>query len=53
MKVKITTDRMPWAAGKPHPLNSEPDLPSKEANALIDSGFAEKLTAKKASDDSE
>ncbi|NRB02511.1 MAG: hypothetical protein HRU30_04530, partial [Rhodobacteraceae bacterium] len=50
---KITTDRKPWAAGKPHAFGDEPDLPAGEAKALIDNGFAEKLNAKKADDGGE
>jgi hypothetical protein len=41
--IKITTDREPWAAGLPHPLGAEIDVPADEAEALIANGFAEAL----------
>ena len=41
MRVKITTDRQPWAGGRPHDQGDTPDLEEAEALALIDAGFAE------------
>lgn len=41
MRVKITTDREPWAGGTSHAKGSTPDLDAEEARILIDAGFAE------------
>ena len=40
MKIKITTDRMPWANGKPQHEGAELDVADAEADALIERGFA-------------
>lgn len=40
-RIKITTDRQPWAAGMPHDMGAEIDVPADEAAALIANGFAE------------
>lgn len=40
-RIKITTDRQPWAAGMPHDMGAEIDVPAAEAEALIANGFAE------------
>jgi hypothetical protein len=43
--IKITTDREPWAAGSPHPMGAEIDVPAEEAEALVAHGFAEIIGA--------
>lgn len=50
MKIKITTDRQPWAAGRPHDMGAEVDVDDAEAAALIDAGFAEACGPAKAAD---
>jgi len=40
MKIKITTDRQPWAAGRPHDNGAEVEVDADEAAALIAAGFA-------------
>lgn len=42
-RIKITTDRQPWAAGMPHELGAEIDVPADEAEVLIANGFAEAI----------
>lgn len=41
MKIRITTDRMPWINDQPHPLGAEVVGDDAEAQLLIDEGFAE------------
>ena len=48
MKIKITTDRRPWAAGRPHVKGAEIDVDADEAATLIDAGFAVAVKAEKA-----
>ena len=40
MKIKITTDRMVWAGGKPQESGAVVEVSADEAKAIIDSGFA-------------
>tara|TARA_R100000951_G_scaffold72717_1_gene61269 strand:- start:1146 stop:1427 length:282 start_codon:yes stop_codon:yes gene_type:complete len=40
MKIKITTDRKPWANGSPRVKDDEIELDDAEAKALIDAGMA-------------
>lgn len=40
MKIKITTDRNPWANGSPRVKDDEIELDDAEAKALIDAGMA-------------
>lgn len=47
-KVKITTDRQPWANDAPQPKGAVIDADKDTADALIDKGFAELVVAKKA-----
>lgn len=47
MKIKITTDRRPWAAGRPHDKGAEIDVGNDEAATLIDAGFAVAVKAEK------
>lgn len=47
MKIKITTDRMPWVNGEPQPLGAEIDAPDESAKSLIEAGFAEAVEAPK------
>lgn len=42
-RIKITTDRQPWAAGMPRELGAEIDVPADEAEVLIANGFAEAI----------
>ncbi len=39
--IKITTDRQPWAAGRPHDKGAEVEVSNEEAEALVAAGFAE------------
>lgn len=48
-KIKITTDRRPWAAGHPQDVGSEVEVSEDEARVLVAAGFAEMMSA--ASDD--
>lgn len=41
--IKITTDRQPWAAGRPLDKGAEVDVSAEEAEALVAAGFAELL----------
>lgn len=43
MRVKIITDRQPWAGGTSHDKDSTPDLDAGEAQLLIEAGFAEAM----------
>lgn len=47
MKINITTDRMPWANGKPRANGEEVDVSAQDADALIKSGFAVAVEAPK------
>ncbi|BAQ90115.1 hypothetical protein [uncultured Mediterranean phage uvMED] len=40
MKIKITSDRNPWANGSPRVKDDEIELDDAEAKALIDAGMA-------------
>lgn len=40
-RIKIITDRQPWAAGRPHDHGDEIDVADDEAEALVANGFAE------------
>ena len=42
-KIKITTDRRPWAAGHPQDVGAEVEVSEDEAKALVAAGFAEML----------
>ena len=44
-KIKITTDRRPWAAGNPQDVGAEVEVSEDEAKALIAAGFAEMLVS--------
>ena len=41
MKVKIITDRKPWADGKKWHMGDEADISDADAKILINAGFAE------------
>tara|TARA_B100001939_G_scaffold347972_1_gene371699 strand:+ start:5506 stop:5763 length:258 start_codon:yes stop_codon:yes gene_type:complete len=41
MKIKITTDRKPWANGKPAQKGETVEVSSEEATILLQAGFAE------------
>jgi hypothetical protein len=49
-KVKITTDRQPWANEAPHPLDAVIETDKETADGLIEKGFAEPVTTKKAAE---
>lgn len=40
MKIKITTERMPWINDKPHIIDEELEGIDEECQLLIDNGFA-------------
>lgn len=40
MKIKITTDRMVWAGGKPQENGSVVEVSADEAKAIIHNGLA-------------
>ena len=43
--IKITTARMPWAAGRPLSKGEEVDVSDADAAALVANGFAEIIDA--------
>lgn len=47
MKIKITTDRQPWANGQPHDRDAEVEVTDEDGAALIDAGFAVAIAASK------
>lgn len=47
MKIKVTSDRMPWCGGKARALDEIVDAPDDEAQAMIDKGLAEAIRAAK------
>lgn len=47
MKIKITTDRMPWLNGQPQPIGAEIDVSDADAEGMIKMGFAEAVKAAK------
>lgn len=47
MKIKITTDRMPWVNGAPQVAGAEVEAEEADAAALIAAGFAEAVEAPK------
>lgn len=50
-RIKITTDRQPWAAGRPLDNGEEIDVTDDEAEALVANGFAEIIDAAPAGGD--
>jgi hypothetical protein len=47
MRIKITTDRNPWANGSPCAKGQEIDLDDADGQLLVDAGFALELGASK------
>jgi len=43
-KVKITTDRKPWAAGSPAMMGDTVEVSDEEATVLLQAGFAEEVS---------
>lgn len=41
MKIKITTDRLPWVNDKPQPMGEVVEADAATAKTLIDLGYAE------------
>ena len=47
MKIKITTDRNPWANGSPCAQGQEIDVDDKTGKAMVEAGMALELGASK------
>ena len=47
MKIKITSDRNPWANGSPCAKGQEIELDDVDAKALIEAGMAEEIGTSK------
>jgi hypothetical protein len=43
-KIKITTDRKPWAAGSPAMIGDTVEVSDEEATILLQAGFAEEVS---------
>ncbi len=43
-KIKITTDRKPWAAGSPAMMGDTVEVSDEEATILLQAGFAEEVS---------
>lgn len=50
MKIKITTTRKPWLAGKPQPVGALVDVDDDTAAIMIDRGWAEGSRGRKKKD---
>ena len=47
MKIKITTDRNPWANGSPCAKGQEIEVDDETGKAMLEAGFAEAVGASK------
>ena len=48
MKIKIITDRKPWAGGSPAMQGDQVEVTAEEGAALVKAGFAEEVKIKRA-----
>jgi hypothetical protein len=47
MKIKITSDKNPWANGSPCAKGQEIDVDDETGKALVEAGMAEQMSASK------